>query len=148
MSEGAPLLAVRGLELAYGAGPDAFRLSVPSLELRAQQALDLGEVRLDAEVPISGRVIDEDGDPLSLIVAVGVPGPQGRMRFDPALATRTAADGSFVVHGLATGRYVLQARGTAGGFNLVAHSWRRGERGKQGGPGQTEGGPAGQAAGG
>ena len=39
MSEGAPLLAVRGLELAYGAGPDAFRLSVPSLELRAQQAL-------------------------------------------------------------------------------------------------------------
>ncbi|MBW2234251.1 MAG: ABC transporter ATP-binding protein [Deltaproteobacteria bacterium] len=39
MSEGAPLLAVHGLELAYGVGPDAFRLSVPSLELRAQQAL-------------------------------------------------------------------------------------------------------------
>jgi ABC-type sulfate/molybdate transport systems ATPase subunit len=39
VSEGAPLLAVRQLELAYGAGPDAFRLSVPSLELRAQQAL-------------------------------------------------------------------------------------------------------------
>ncbi len=39
MSDGAPLLAARDLEVAFGRGPDGFRLRVDELELRAGQAL-------------------------------------------------------------------------------------------------------------
>ena len=82
----------------------------PPLQLKdGEQRTDI-VISLSRALAISGRVIDEDGNPLANI-EVSVPNPQdGMMMSGFEGRPRTTDDrGMFRLHGLAAGRYVLCA---------------------------------------
>ena len=86
------------------------------LNLLAGQTVKVGRTLLTPHAVISGRVLDEDGDPLPIGVQVQV----SRWRWDPQTGQRvltqlkqTPADdqGNFRLAGLPSGRYYLSAYG-------------------------------------
>ncbi|HUP62147.1 MAG TPA: carboxypeptidase-like regulatory domain-containing protein [Thermoanaerobaculia bacterium] len=108
-------------------GLSPFRL--PPRAISDGEVVDLGEIRLDRGLTISGRTVDETGAPLAG-VTVRVLRPSS---FGPLLSyvrrdwvsTESDADGFFRVHGLAPGIHTLfteaasRAPAVRGGIELV-----------------------------
>lgn len=79
------------------------------LSLAAGEKLDLGDLALDPEVTIAGRLLDASGRPVLATLEIGSRNDQGRLRFVENYHYATDEDGNFVIHGLTRGQYVLRS---------------------------------------
>ncbi len=105
----------KGLEggtyvLRVSAGEHAQHLSEP-FPLEEGGARDLGDLRLQAGVTLTGRVTNDQGTPVE-DATVSLKDAQGRPVFNFSLST-TGSDGRYAVHGLVPGSYTVrfEARG-------------------------------------
>ena len=91
----------------------AFRLR-PSFTLRQAQAFTSPPIRLTPQASISGRVLDEDGDPVGYarIRLLRQIFRQGRKQFEDANFSLTNPLGEYAIYDLPPGRYLLQATNT------------------------------------
>ena len=114
-----------GRAVAEGLSPGLLRCEISAegteqmyttVEVEPGQRLDLGEVRLGAELPLSGRVFDSDGEPVGGVWLswtelkwLGTVKPFASNR-----SARTDADGTFQLWRTGRGTIVVTARSSEG----------------------------------
>ncbi|MEQ1893058.1 MAG: carboxypeptidase-like regulatory domain-containing protein [Planctomycetota bacterium] len=115
---GDSMFMARGAEWSETFAPGEYKLAMRSfgyasvfhvVTLEAGEVLDLGDIELEPEVTIAGRLADGNGRPVVGALEVGSRDKQGRLRFVENYHYAPDEDGNFVIHGLTRGQYVLRS---------------------------------------
>jgi len=110
----------RGTEWSQTFPPGEYRFAFQSwgyatryrtLTLAGGEELDLGDIALEPETRITGRVFDAEGRPARATFELGLRDDQGRVSFRDSMNWMTDHEGNFEIGGLAPGRYVLHTVG-------------------------------------
>jgi hypothetical protein len=106
----------RGTEWSQAFPPGEYRFAFQSwgyatqyrtLTFAGGEELDLGDIALEPETRITGRILGAEGRPVRATLEVGKRDDQGRVSYRDGLGFGADREGNFVVFGLERGRYVL-----------------------------------------